>query len=524
MKKIFLLLLLCLTIINISSCSNDEYTSKYDNPSQTSKASCEKLMTGVFIAGKTYTFNSYWRMYTWDNGVIGRYAQTVGFTNAEGTIYSANDSYANSRWENFYDVLTQFRTLQSVYEKLDDKDKNVYKVFYFLSEIYVYDHLSQLIDAFGDVPFEKAGFLSINGDVAQSYPSYDEATSLYSMMLDRLGVLSSELTSLNGNLDNLAAAFLPSQDFINGGNLSLWIKYCNSLRLRLAMRVASQGELANKGKQVVAEILNGNLSIVSNISENIDVIPDSDGFNYADEFRDGYKDHSYASQEILNVLGSEDPRLPIMYSKNAQGQYRGLSTHETYAEQQVNVSLKESERVYSRIDSTTVIYNKHLISPIITASEVDFMRAEAYQKGWASGSAKDAFKSGVLHSTQFYFNLNKISESSYGTKLEIPAENDILVYAEKIWDAEANKEKLIISQKWLNFGFIQPSLAWSETRRTGYPELFYPADATAQQLKNIPNRVRYPSSERNKNIINYNNQISKMGGVDDAYLKLFWAK
>lgn len=223
-------------------------------------------------------------------------------------------------------------------------------------------------------------------------------------------------------------------------------------------------------------------------------------------------------------MGLNDYRLPIMYSKNAAGQYKGLSTHDEYGEQETNISFTEDKRVYSRIDSTTVIYNQYLRHPVITTAEVDFLRAEAYLNGWANGDAKAAFVAGVVNSTKYYFDCNAASPSSYGFKGTEPAEDDVKAFASAMWDNAANKLEVLIQQKWLNFGFLQSTQAWNEVRRTGYPQLYFPQDATAQLLKTIPNRVRYPSSERNNNVTNYNAQIQSMGGSDDAYIKIFWAK
>ena len=532
MKKIYLYLCVLAAALYLGSCADSEYSDKFDDPSKTTIAYCDKLMTGVFYTGRVYTFNSYWRMYTWDNTVIGVYAQTLGFANSPSTIYAANDSYADNRWTNFYNTLTQFRVLQNIYAGLSPDEQNKYRIFKNLAEVFIYDHLSQILDTFGDAPFEKAGYLAVTGDVAGSYASYDKATDLYSMMLDRLGELYTDIRSLNGKLDAQAAASLPSQDFINYGDLNKWEKYCNSLRLRLAVRVASQGPLSAKGKQVAAEILNGNYPLVSGLDETIKLDSndkDPGAFFNPDDIRTGYIDQSRASQAMLDALTQAvsdeyDPRLPIMYSKNAAGEYKGLSTRETFAEQQVNMALQESQRVYSRIDSTTVMYNTSFISPIFTAAEVDFLKAEAYRQGWANGDAKAAFVNGILHSTQFYFAENAISPSAAGTKMDIPNNEVITAYAEKVWNAATDKAEVIITQKWLNFGFMQPVQAWNEVRRTGYPQLYYPADPTAQLLKSLPSRVRYPASERSNNTANYNAQIDAMGGTDDAYIKMFWAK
>lgn len=532
MKTIYSYLIILAMLLSLDACSDSEYSEKYDDPAETSKASCDKLMTGVFYTGRTYTFNSYWRMYTWDNTVVGKYAQTLGFSNSEGSLYSANDSYANDRWVNFYNTLTQFRVLQNVYNDLSDSEKGTFKIFKDLSEVFLYDHLSQIIDTFGDAPFDKAGYLAITGNVVDSYPSYDKSVDLYTMILDRLGELYTEINNSKSNLDKQAARSLPAQDFINYGNLDLWERYCNSLRLRLAVRVASQGELSSKGKQIVAEILNNDYPLVSNLDEMVKLDSnnkDTEAFFNPDDLRTGYISQSRASQNMLDVLtktvpDEKDPRLPIMYSKNAAGEYKGLSTSETYSDQELNMAKPETERVYSRIDSTTVMYNTNFISPIMTPAEVDFLKAEAYQKAWASGDAKAAFVDGILHSTQFYFKENAISPSNHGTKMDIPAESVIKAYAEKAWNAASNKEEAIITQKWLNFGYMQPFQAWNEIRRTGYPQLYYPEDPLAQVLKTIPNRIRYPSSERSYNTANYNTQIQAMGGTDDAYIKIFWAR
>lgn len=545
MKKIFSLLAGLAMICNFSSCSDDEYTEKYPNPGETTTVSCEKLMTGVFYTGARFTYNSYYRMFTWENASLGRYAQTIGFTNSEGNRYSVEDSRANDRWEDFYKTLAQFRLLQRTYEQLSDEDKKIYRVFYCLSEIFIYDHLAQVIDAFGDVPYTKAAYLGLTNDVAGSYPSYDKATDLYSMMLDNLGSLNTELQSISANLPALTAAYLEPQDFINNGDLSKWIKYCNSLRLRLAMRVASQGELAAKGQSVIQEILNNNYSVVDELNSNIVALSDDNGdsstganppgLNYGDGFRDGFKDHSRASQQMLNVLqteatlGENDPRLVILYSKNADGEYKGYSVDERYADQVANGSRPEDSRIYSRIDSTTIIYNRNLKSPIVTASEVYFAKAEAYQKGWASGDAKGAFVEGVVESVKFYYDLNNTAINTQLTaspirKVDMPAENDVRVYAEKLWNAATNKEEVIMTQKWLNFGFLQSAQAWNEIRRTGYPVLNFPEDPLSTILKTPAYRVIYPISERNYNAANYREQVATMPDGDSYYTKLFWAK
>ncbi|MCD8263837.1 MAG: hypothetical protein LUD02_06490 [Tannerellaceae bacterium] len=82
MKKIYSLLLGLVIVYGLIGCSDDDYSDKYKDPSKTGTASCAKLMTGVFYTGAGFTYNSYWRMFTWENGGLSAYAQTISFINS----------------------------------------------------------------------------------------------------------------------------------------------------------------------------------------------------------------------------------------------------------------------------------------------------------------------------------------------------------------------------------------------------------------------------------------------------------
>jgi hypothetical protein len=83
-----------------------------------------------------------------------------------------------------------------------------------------------------------------------------------------------------------------------------------------------------------------------------------------------------------------------------------------------------------------------------------------------------------------------------------------------------NKIEAIGVQKWLNYGILQPAQAWTEIRRTGYPQITFPDEQAAQIVKQAPNRFRYPKSEVDLNTDNYNAFKAKDNWTD----KMFWAK
>ncbi|MEG1544040.1 MAG: SusD/RagB family nutrient-binding outer membrane lipoprotein, partial [Tannerellaceae bacterium] len=213
MKHISSILLGCTALLSFAACSDSDYTDRYLDPSKTTTVSCEKLMTGIFKAGNDYTYATYYRLWSFDNGLIARFAQTLGFTNSDGR-YLASDGYINDRWVNFYKIIAQYRILEKTYNELPDVKKADYEPTLLISKIFMYDHMQQLVDMWGDIPFKEAGYLGITGDIAGSYPSYDKAEDLYKMMMSDLKEVNTKIAGLN-SLSTLTLSYLKAQDYIN---------------------------------------------------------------------------------------------------------------------------------------------------------------------------------------------------------------------------------------------------------------------------------------------------------------------
>ena len=555
MKKIYALTIALGTLMLLgTSCSNKAFDEKYFDPSKTTEATCDKLMTGTFYAGNQNTFNSYWRMYTWDN-YFGKLAQTIGFSNNSGSVYYINDGYANDRWNNFYDILRNFRVLQDVYSKSEFPEYD--KVFVDCAEVFVIDHLSQLVDIWGPVPYKEACYLGLNSSIADSYPKYESDEDLYKTMLERLDDIYTDLEGLDKTLNGGTKNKMKSQDFINGGDLDKWMRYCNTLMLRLAVHVSAQGSLVSSGKTYVTKAAGRKL--VTDLNNAIEVKSDRDGFRYNENFRDGYKDiNNTANQEMIDAMqitGVDDPRLPIIYVPTAAaytpakgadpddvayaaGEYFGRSTFETDNQQKVRSGgnhNKEKTRYYARLNGKTFTYNNLMVSPIISAAEAWFLLAEARQAYGLSGSAEEAFKKGMEMSIKAYYKSNINSDFSNPSiasdqaadfqATEYPTDATIAAYSQAVWDEYSDKLEAIMTQKWLHFGIMQPTQAWTDIRRTGYPTLYYPEDeADKNGMKTIPQRVKYPSSEASNNAANNKDGAAMITGGDSPYSVLFWAK
>lgn len=540
MKKLYTLILTIVALSFLSSCDIDNsqaFKDRYNNPAKTTTVSCDKLMTGSFMYGNGYTYNAYWRMYTWDN-YFGKLAQTIGFSVNSGSMYYINDGYANNRWTSFYDILRNYRIMQRQYESESAEQQAEDRIFLALTEVFLYDHLSQIVDIFGPVPFEKAGYLAITGDLASSYPAYDSDVDLYKMMLTNLDALYTELGTLASSVTNTTKATLKAQDYICGGDIEMWQSYANALLLRLGMHVAVQGPLTAEGKTAVAKAAGRKLP--TTWANSIKVKSDYDGFNYWENFRDSWKDiNATASQKVIDafqITGEDDPRLAVVYFPNEKGEYLGMHVGETSEEQNAHTAAEEyADRYYARLNYATFTYNNLFVSPVFSAAEAWFLLAEAYQQGYASGNAEDAFKKAIAASVEQYYDENVNGDQEKGTsaegryfkkfeKEEIPSSDDALAFAQKIWNAYSNKLEGIMTQKWAHFGITQPTQAWTDIRRTGYPALTYPTDTgTGVKYANIVNRVKYPNTEASNNKANYEAAKANVGG-DSENFTLFWAK
>ncbi|MFR8354706.1 MAG: SusD/RagB family nutrient-binding outer membrane lipoprotein [Parabacteroides sp.] len=150
-------------LLTLAACSDSDYTDRYTDPSKTTTVACDKLMTGIFYAGNDYTYATYYRLWTFDNGLIARYAQTLGFVNADGR-YLASDGYINDRWNNFYKIVANYRILEKTYNELSEIEKTDYEPTILLSKIFMYDHMQQLVDMWGNVPFKRSLRISAGWD------------------------------------------------------------------------------------------------------------------------------------------------------------------------------------------------------------------------------------------------------------------------------------------------------------------------------------------------------------------------
>lgn len=499
--------------IVFSGCTKTDLTNNYYNPEKAVTADIPRLYAGLFYNEKVLP--RYWNLYTFQIPVMGTYSQTAGYTNGKG-IYGQPTNYTGNRWDYFYtNTIAPYREIEKYYNGLATEEKNGYLLFLETARIFLYDQTTQMVDLWGDIPFSTAGSLNIEGKITLA--SYDKAEDIYNKALSELKRISDYLTAVSPSAFYLNQ--LKAYDYVNGGDLLKWRKYANSLILRMAMRISYKNETA--AKSLVQTIL-GNATqypLINAANESIIVQPNSPTSTLApadaNEIRNGFDVDPYAPGKMVNdiMAPSLDPRLPVYFTKNASGNYKGVGN--TLTETQVTTGITAGD--FSRWDSTTFSENRVLPGILITAAEVSFLKAEAYER-WGGGAAQTAYETGIRQSIAFWYAINSNSASS-AAKDTPPTEAQILAFlASPLVAYGTNNIEKIATQKWIDFTVLQANQAWAEWRRTKFPVLFFPTDNSTAAAPNVPTRLLYPSSESTLNAVNY----AAVQSADRPTTKIFW--
>lgn len=564
MKKIFSLFFVGMAMLSVTSCSDADYDEKYVDPSTTTTVGVPQVFTGVMYKGNAWMNLQYYRYYT-QSTTSGTFSGVIGDSNNRGRFMGATEGYFNTRWKNFYDMVTQYRLLEHTYENLAEAEKPSNLVFVYLARTLVEAQLHEMLSLFGDVPFTGAGTLWMDGqyDAAKEKCVYDDDVELYKQILADLKEVGDYFAS--GNVDATGINSLARQDFSTAaGDPILWQKYVNSLRLRIALHLATAGDCTTEAHNAIAEILNNptKYPLIEENSENMGVTADTqtDTFNFGKSLSQALHtgDYGAGSQTMLTAMNvpangipdaNTDPRLQAMYDCNPDGEYIAFDINMTNAEITNLSDQKRQEYIkrgissanyFCKIDSQAVAGwdtyqgNENIMSLWINAAEVSLSKAEAYLMGYGvaqnEATAKSNFVKGVTQSVEYYWDMKENStlykegNDSYNgfRTLVKPTDAEIAAYIENIWKPT---QEVVCTQLWINFSFMNELEAWNVVRRTGYPEVSFATDNQVSNYPTPPNRLPYPSDELSYNSENCQAAISKNYEESTGYYtNLFWSK
>lgn len=530
MRKIITqIILFSIAVIVIPSCK--KFLDINKNPNSATDAT-PKLVTAnalVVTAANVRAFNS---AGSW----IAGYTANAGGYSGWGSVVTYNFTtgdhsgiWGNSRTVGLYDNLLD-------YEYIDSTTNGIPAMAYYnaIAKAMETFGFQMLVDFYGDVPYSEA----LKG-TDKLTPKYDKAEDIYKEMIARLD----QAIELFRNKDETAQA-LTDEDVMFNGDITKWMKFANTLKLRLLIRISKVPSLS----AFVS-------SAFSQFDTNLGFITDDAIINPGYTGSAGKQNPSwdfYHSDPAGASRGQGRQILPTefvfnFYNGKIEDEARGKAVYRGFPGTPLNqlgfVGTPGNEPptapsgaiawyVGSGTGNTIGLFKgRSAGQPIMLAAESWFLQAEAHLNNYLPGNAKESFNKGIEASfTYLYKNAGNVVEQGYDPGADAAAyittnAGNALVDYDKA-AAEGSEQEAIITQKYIALNFIHGNEAWSEFRRTGFPKItngssdgmltFASAQSASTRSDKLPVRVLYPDSEYQLNPANV------PSGVNQFTNLIFW--
>lgn len=367
-----------------------------------------------------------------------------------------------------------------------------------------------ITDTWGAVPYSEVAKLESDGI---AYCKYDDQASIYADLIK-------EVTEAAAEIDESEDAFT-SGDMIFSGDASKWKKFAGSLKCRFAIHLS---KVDSNWKTYIAEALESGV-----MESNDDVAAyhyTSSGTEYCKFYEgwfvDGRNDFTINARfcdllkgqpDTLNAKshpweGTVDPRLAVYTTSNG-GEYKGFPLGVTSG--QSKFVRTGTPNWYS---NPPACINMDYAVPLMTYAEQKFIESE--YKGFSA----DEYKAGVEASLEYWTG---------------SVDADYVSAVSGTVDAET-----VAIQKYIDL-WTNGTEAWTEIRRTGYPEqVLRPGEIAAvfsngeetitrafeplSEVKgDIISRVKYPTNESTLNGTNWAEAVSKLDdGTNNYYTKMIF--
>ncbi|PZP52560.1 MAG: SusD/RagB family nutrient-binding outer membrane lipoprotein [Pseudopedobacter saltans] len=452
------------------------------------------------------------------DGYAGYFMSPTPFKSAYNLNYFLVDAWNSS---GFNDQYTKVFASINAMAKLDVQ--TTHPDWWAIALILKVEAMHRVTDKYGPIAYSEAGTAITN-------IAYDSQQEVYTQFFAELDTAIANLHKFISA--NPTSTPLKGNDAIYDGDYTKWLKFANSLRLRLAMHLVNidKGTAQAEGEKALADA--GGL--LTTAADNAAIT--QAGGRENDFYQEG---HDWGDLRISAAItsymnGYKDPRLSIYFTPAVDVALGGLYTGIRIGS---NLPSKDDYEGYCNLNySTFFAYTSPQL--IMTASEIWFLKAAASLRGWANagdlatnyttGIQTSMNQWGVSSANALTFINDATSKPANYVDPKNAANNINALSSITIkWDATSSKEVMlerIITQKWLAM-FPEGQEAWTTYRRTGYPRLFPVVNntsngtiSTALQIR----RINYPSNEYSSNKDAVTAAVTLLGGPDTGGTPLWW--
>lgn len=529
--------------------------------SKDDSATCKTDLAGAASTFRNFLYEGYYNDYQITTNLshdiyAGYVANNQPKHAKKSPDFGYADGWSGRRWAHFYnDRSSEYRTLLRAFKFNDTPDR--YKNMFYITRIYYAFLALANTDTYGDMPFKI--YVQARIPETNNVP-YNTQAEVYDAMFR---MLEQAVDSIKP--DDNSQYKVDKDDICYFGDVNKWLRFANTLRLRMALRISNIDP--DRAKKEGEAALNNKYGLMKDNVDNMQTVPkyapiemggmdeggSENGLTMCSIRYNGESVMSWDLEQYYRNLSTGGGTYKIRKSRKEFVEktidprclvswYRGNMTQSMISEgkESVREDFKGCKRGAQApdISMSTLSYSLVRCQPKPLSKKLDpkywfndarptvwlgyseslFLKAEAALRGWTgidlTQNAENYFKAGVQASMDYY-QIDKSEAQSYISGL-------------KIWKdgvfSSGDKERIleaIITQKWMAV-FPNGNEGWAEFRRTDYPvlanQLTNMSGGDVPDGKNIK-RIFYPNSENSNKAFTSNPDLLK---VNSQGKRLWW--
>jgi hypothetical protein len=412
---------------------------------------------------------------------------------------------------------------------------------------------SFMTDYYGDVYYSEA----LKGREGILYPVYDKQADIYPGLLQELDEASALISGGSDVVNN-------TYDLMFAGDKEQWLKFCNSLKLRLLMRESAK--LSNAGALISDVAASPLLSEEADLNASMSYVGTTPGNSWVGGSNNWSNSGDFEKRRPCKTLvdimaGLNDPRMKVWFAPIEEpwtgdilqdgvsfnttdpNGYEYTSTWEYIDRTNPEIAAQipnilDSNKVFAgfiagmngdfkngnghyntsaggtygnfKVSKYSKLFqeNAHdlIKAQIMNKDEIQFILAEAVVKGFITGDADTYYRTGIRYSMERWgVSESDITDYLAQAVIDLPAD-------------DAGKLAKIAEQKWIAL-FSNATETYLDLRRTQLPDIFNNGNLDTYEF---PVRFRYPGNESGQNREAYDMGVATLSpAVDDEFSKIW---
>lgn len=426
---------------------------------------------------------SFWAQYWTQSPLANQYKQYDQYA-------PSTDNY-NRAWSTLYSGA--LADLQYVYNRAAAQNNKQYMAVSQLLTAYTFQLIT---DAWGDAPYTEA-LLGLEANGAIVSPGYDLQSAIYDSLFKQVDAAIA-LIDVNAEIHP------HGDDLMYGGDMHLWAKFAYTLKLKMALRLSEVNIV--KSQAIVDSIMNDpNHEFLAAGEDAMIAFSTAGGSEnplYSEIVGVGKTQNIFASATCVDSMNSNsDPRVFEFYKPLSNGTVVGNKQGDYN-----NATSATGKSIGNYIVGAEAANPLSAEAPVrfLSSAESALLQAEAAVRFGGSGD-EASFYEGIDASFEAY-GITDATEIAY---YKDSTYWGVYPYAGTMEE----KIRHIVTQKWFAMCGNQGFEAWTEQRRTGYPDFLIQSVNSLIGTKK-PARFLYPTEE-----INLNSNFPGLKSVDQ---KVWW--